>query len=72
MRAHLGCPDEEMAACRAHPRHVGVMSKAAAVDRPIIVEVVTSQGCTSRHAVSDYAKGRPINDMNSLRVMSSL
>jgi uncharacterized repeat protein (TIGR04076 family) len=54
MQRHLGYSDEEMAIFRDNPRNADVMSKAAALmDKTIVVEVVESHGCNSRHKVGD-------------------
>ena len=54
MKDHLGYTDEEMKAFRENPRNEDVLSKAPALlDKRIVLEVVASQGCNSRHKVGD-------------------
>jgi len=51
---HLGYSDEEMAGFRENPRNAEVLAQSAAVrDTLIILEVVQSHGCNSRHQVGD-------------------
>ncbi len=51
---HLGYSDQEMAAFRQDPRNADVLTKGMALrDTRIILEVVASQGCNSRHKVGD-------------------
>jgi uncharacterized repeat protein (TIGR04076 family) len=54
MKAHLGYTDEEMKAFRENPRNEDVLSKAPALlGKTIVLEVVESHGCNSRHKVGD-------------------
>ena len=54
MQRRLGYSDEEMVAFRADPRNVDVVAKGAGLaDKQIVLEVVESQGCNSRHRVGD-------------------
>jgi uncharacterized repeat protein (TIGR04076 family) len=54
MKAHLGYTDEEMRAFRENPRNEDVLSKAPALlKKTIVLEVVESHGCNSRHKVGD-------------------
>jgi hypothetical protein len=51
---HLKYTDEEMAAFRDDPRNEDILSKGAVLkDKLIILEVVESHGCNSRHKVGD-------------------
>lgn len=54
MQERLGYSDEEMALFRADPRNADVLSKGADLaNKRIILEVVESHGCNSRHKVGD-------------------
>ena len=54
MQKRLGYSDEEMALFRADPRNADVLSKGADLaNKRIILEVVESHGCNSRHKVGD-------------------
>ncbi len=54
MKDRLGYTDEEMKAFRENPRNEDVLSKAPALlDKMILLEVVASDGCNSRHKVGD-------------------
>jgi uncharacterized repeat protein (TIGR04076 family) len=54
MKSRLGYTDEEMTMFRENPRNEEVFSKAPElVNKTIILEVVASQGCNSRHRVGD-------------------
>jgi len=54
MKDHLGYSDEEMKAFRENPRNEDVLSKAPALlDKTIVLEVVASSGCNSRHKVGE-------------------
>lgn len=54
MKTHLGYTDEEMRMFRENPRNEDVLSKAPAlVDKTIVLEVVESHGCNSRHKPGD-------------------
>jgi uncharacterized repeat protein (TIGR04076 family) len=54
MKSHLGYTDAEMKLFRENPRNEDVLSKAPALlDKTIVLEVVDSQGCNSRHKVGD-------------------
>jgi uncharacterized repeat protein (TIGR04076 family) len=51
---HLGYNDEEMKTFREDPRNEDILKKGAALrDKLIILEVVESHGCNSRHKVGD-------------------
>jgi hypothetical protein len=52
MQKRLGFSDEEMMLFRTDPRNADVLSKGAALaNKRIILEVVESHGCNSRHKV---------------------
>ena len=54
MQKRLGYSDEEIAQFRADPRNADVIAKGAALaDNRIVLEVVESHGCNSRHQVGD-------------------
>ena len=54
MKKHLGFSDEEMEIFKNNPRNEDILSKAPALmDKTIVVEVVESHGCNSRHRVGD-------------------
>jgi uncharacterized repeat protein (TIGR04076 family) len=54
MQKRLGYSDEEMALFKADPRNADVISKGAGLaDKRIVLEVVESHGCNSRHQVGD-------------------
>ena len=54
VQAHLGYSEEEMKAFRENPRNEEVLRKAPALlDKTIVIEVVASHGCNSRHQVGD-------------------
>jgi uncharacterized repeat protein (TIGR04076 family) len=54
MQRQLGYNDEEMATFRANPRNADILSKSAELmGKTIVVEVVESHGCNSRHKVGD-------------------
>jgi uncharacterized repeat protein (TIGR04076 family) len=54
MQKRLGYGDEEMALFRADPRNTDVIARGADLaDKRIILEVVESHGCNSRHRVGD-------------------
>ncbi len=54
VQRHLGYSDAEMAKFKENPRNAEVLSKSAALrDKLIILEVVESHGCNSRHKVGD-------------------
>lgn len=54
MKKHLGYNDEEMKKFRENPRNADVLAKAPELmNKIIIVEVVESKGCNSRHKVGD-------------------
>ncbi|MBU7012009.1 MAG: TIGR04076 family protein [Theionarchaea archaeon] len=51
---HVGYTDEEMDIFRKNPRNADVLSKGSALlNKTIVVEVVESHGCNSRHTVGD-------------------
>ncbi len=53
-KRHLGYTDEEMELFRSNPRNADVLSKAPELlDKTIVIEVVESKGCNSRHKVGD-------------------
>jgi uncharacterized repeat protein (TIGR04076 family) len=54
MQRRLGYSDEEMALYRADPRNADILSKGADLaSKFIVLEVVESHGCNSRHKVGD-------------------
>ncbi len=54
VQAHLGYTDEETNLFMKNPRNIEVLSKAGAMmNKTIIIEVVESHGCNSRHKVGD-------------------
>ncbi|MBI5574960.1 MAG: TIGR04076 family protein [Deltaproteobacteria bacterium] len=54
MQAHLGYDEEEMKAFRENPRNEDVLSKAPSLmEKTIVLEIVESHGCNSRHKVGD-------------------
>lgn len=54
MKERLGYTDEEMKIFQNDPRNEAVLSRVPALmDKTIIMEVVESQGCNSRHKVGD-------------------
>jgi len=54
MQKRLGYNDEEMALFRANPRNADILSKGADLaSKLIVLEVVESHGCNSRHKVGD-------------------
>ncbi len=54
VQRHLGYSDAEMARFKEDPRNAAVLSQGAALrDKLIILEVVESHGCNSRHRVGD-------------------
>ena len=54
VQRHLGYSDAEMPLFKENPRNEAVLSKSAALrDKLIILEVVESRGCNSRHQVGD-------------------
>jgi len=54
LKERLGYTDEEMKRFRDDPRNRDILSKVPALmDKTIIVEVVESHGCNSRHVVGD-------------------
>ena len=54
MQKRLGYSDEEMALFRTDPRNADVLSKGADLaNKRIILEVVESHGCNSRHKIGD-------------------
>lgn len=73
MQKHLGYSHEEMEKFRGNPRNADVLNKAAALmDKTIVLEVVASKGCNSRHEVGDKfyfdGAGNLITKMNPKRV----
>ena len=51
---HLGYSEEEMNMFKKDPRNLDLLSKAPALmGKTIVVEVVESHGCNSRHKVGD-------------------
>lgn len=51
---HLGYSEEEMKVFRADPRNEDVLAKSAILkSKMIVLEVVESHGCNSRHRVGD-------------------
>jgi uncharacterized repeat protein (TIGR04076 family) len=54
MQKRLGYSDEEMVQFKADPRNADVISRGADLaDQRIVLEVVESHGCNSRHQVGD-------------------
>ena len=54
IKQHLGYADDEMRLFKKDPRNEDILSKAPALMRKtIVVEVVESHGCNSRHRVGD-------------------
>jgi uncharacterized repeat protein (TIGR04076 family) len=54
MKSRLGYTDEEMGMFRENPRNEEVLSKAPELmKKTIVLEVVASNGCNSRHRVGD-------------------
>ncbi|MCP4669190.1 MAG: TIGR04076 family protein [Deltaproteobacteria bacterium] len=51
---HLGYTDEEMKTFRENPRNEDILSKGPALmEKTIVMEVVESHGCNSRHQSGD-------------------
>jgi uncharacterized repeat protein (TIGR04076 family) len=51
---HLGYTDKDMKAFRENPRNEDILAKGSALrNKTIILEVVESHGCNSRHKVGD-------------------
>ncbi len=51
---HLGYTDADLTLFKADPRNADVIARSAALrDKLIILEVVASHGCNSRHRVGD-------------------
>ena len=54
MQRHLGYTDEEMKAFRENPRNEDVLAKSSVLmNKTIVLKVVESHGCNSRHKVGD-------------------
>ncbi len=54
IQQHLGYSNDEMNLFRSNPKNVDIISKAPALmNKTIIAEVVSSQGCNSQHRVGD-------------------
>jgi uncharacterized repeat protein (TIGR04076 family) len=54
MQKRLGYSDEELAQFKADPRNADVIAKGAGLaDKRVVLEVVESHGCNSRHQVGD-------------------
>ena len=54
VQSHLGYSNEEMTRFKDNPRNEDVLSKSSVLrDKIIILEVVESHGCNSRHHVGD-------------------
>jgi uncharacterized repeat protein (TIGR04076 family) len=54
LKRHLGYSDEELEQFRSDPRNVDVVEKGALLNsKYIILEVVESHGCNSKHKVGD-------------------
>jgi uncharacterized repeat protein (TIGR04076 family) len=54
VQRHLGYSDAEMTIFKENPRNAEVLSKSSVLrDKTIILEVVESHGCNSRHHVGD-------------------
>ena len=69
----LGYSDEEMEQFKANPRNADVLSKGAELmNKLIVLEVVESHGCNSRHRVGDRicfdGAGNLIAEMSPKRI----
>jgi len=54
MQRHLGYTDEEMTKFKGDPRNIDVLARSANfMNKLIILEVVESHGCNSKHKVGD-------------------
>lgn len=54
IKSHLGYTDEQMKKFTSNPKNLDIISKAAALrKKTIIIEVVESHGCNSRHKPGD-------------------
>lgn len=54
VQRHLGYSDQELAAFKSDPRNVQVLDSGRELaNKTIILEVVESRGCNSRHRVGD-------------------
>ena len=54
VKSHLGYNDDEMKKFRENPRNEDILSKAPALlKKTIVLEVVESHGCNSRHKIGD-------------------
>jgi uncharacterized repeat protein (TIGR04076 family) len=54
MQQHLGYSDEEMELFKSRPGNADIVAKAPdLMNKTIVVEVVDSHGCNSRHQVGD-------------------
>jgi len=70
---HIGYSDEEMKAFKENPRNRDVISKAPALmNKSIVIEVVESKGCNSRHKAGDKfffdGAGNLITKLNPSRI----
>ena len=70
---HIGYSDEEMETFRENPRNVDVISKAPdLMNKSIVIEVVESHGCNSRHQAGDKfhfdGAGNLITKLNPKRI----
>jgi uncharacterized repeat protein (TIGR04076 family) len=70
---HIGYSDEEMKVFREDPRNRDIISKAPALmNKSIVIEVVESQGCNSRHQAGDKfffdGAGNLITTLNPSRI----
>ena len=73
MQEHLGYSDEEMAIFRDNPKMADIVAKAPELmQKTIVVEVIESHGCNSRHHVGDKfyfdGAGNLITKMNPKRI----
>lgn len=73
MKDHLGYTDEEMNLFRERPKNAEILAKAPELmSKTIVVEVVDSHGCNSRHQAGDKfyldGAGNLLTDMNPKRV----
>ena len=70
---HIGYSDEEMETFRENPRNVDIISKAPdLMNKSIVIEVVESHGCNSRHQAGDKfhfdGAGNLITKLNPKRI----
>jgi uncharacterized repeat protein (TIGR04076 family) len=73
MQEHLGYSDEEMKIFRDNPKMADIVAKAPELmQKTIVVEVIESHGCNSRHHVGDKfyfdGAGNLITKLNPKRI----